>query len=133
LRGAFATRQARGCKVGPVAGLQSEFVDVTSHNLNITATKSNMFIHTGNGADAVVVLGGKNVVDGGGGSNFLTGGTGTDTFFVDARGASQDIWSTVKGFHPGDDATTTPQCGASCQAAPRSVGSMATEPWAPKA
>jgi len=91
--------------VGPVAGLQSEFVDVTSHNLNITATKSNMFIHTGNGADAVVVLSGRNVVDGGGGSNFLTGGTGTDTFFVDTRGASQDIWSTVKGFHFGDDAT----------------------------
>src|SRR6185437_3468315 len=50
--------------------------------------------------------------DGGTGSNFLTGGSGTDTFFVDDRVAIVDIWSTVNGFHAGDAATiwgVTPQ------------------------
>jgi serralysin len=45
------------------------------------------------------------VLDGGIGSNFLTGGSGTDTFFVDDRGASAPIWSTIAGFHTGDAAT----------------------------
>jgi serralysin len=45
------------------------------------------------------------VLDGGTGSNFLTGGSGSDTFFVDDRGHSADIWSTVVGFHAGDSAT----------------------------
>jgi Ca2+-binding RTX toxin-like protein len=52
------------------------------------------------------------VLDGGTASNFLTGGSGTDTFFVDDRGAAADIWSTVVGFHAGDAATiwgVTPQ------------------------
>src|SRR5437868_14515938 len=43
--------------------------------------------------------------DGGTGSNFLTGGSGTDTFFVDDRSPPADIWSTVNGFRAGDDAT----------------------------
>lgn len=45
------------------------------------------------------------MLDGGTGSNFLVGGTGTDTFFVDDRGATTDIWSSVIGFHSGDAAT----------------------------
>jgi hypothetical protein len=45
------------------------------------------------------------VLDGGTGSNFLTGGIGDDTFFVDDRGAAAPIWSTVNNFHPGDAAT----------------------------
>src|ERR1044071_2926371 len=62
--------------------------------------------------DAIAVTSGTNVLDGGTGSNFLVGGSGTDTFFVDDRGASADIWSTVVGFHAGDAATiwgVTPQ------------------------
>ena len=51
------------------------------------------------------MLGGTNVLDGSTGSNFLVGGSGTDTFFVDDRGPSADIWSTVVGFHSGDSAT----------------------------
>jgi serralysin len=52
------------------------------------------------------------VLDGGTGSNFLTGGSGADTFFVDDRAAPADIWSTVNSFDPGDAATiwgVTPQ------------------------
>jgi serralysin len=44
-------------------------------------------------------------LDGGTGSNFLTGGSGTDTFFVDNRGVSADTWSTIVNFHNGDATT----------------------------
>ncbi len=44
------------------------------------------------------------MLDGSTGSNFLVGGTGNDTFFVDDRAAA-DIWSTVVNFHAGDAAT----------------------------
>ena len=45
-----------------------------------------------------------NVLDGGGGSNFLIGASGRDTFFVDERG-SVETWSTIVNFHAGDQAT----------------------------
>ncbi len=90
---------------GPVAGLQTEFIEGTTHSLNIAAVAPNLFIHTGAGNDAIALLNGTNVVDGGSGSNFLSGGTGTDTFFVDDRVAASDIWSTVVNFHTGDAAT----------------------------
>lgn len=90
---------------GPVAGLTSEFITATSDSLNVTVTTPNWFIHTGSGNDAIAVSSGTNVLDGSTGSNFLTGGTGADTFFVDDRGATADIWSTVNNFHSGDSAT----------------------------
>jgi hypothetical protein len=92
---------------GPVAGLDWQLIDVTPDKLNITASVPNAFIHTGSGDDAIDVSGvdGTNVLDGSTGSNFLSGGTGHDTFYVDDRAATQDIWSTVHGFHAGDDAT----------------------------
>jgi hypothetical protein len=96
---------------GPVAGLQSEFISITPDKLNISASTPNWFIHSGSGDDAIAASHGINVLDGGTGSNFLTGG-GTDTFFVDDRAAKADIWSTVVGFHGGDAATiwgVTPQ------------------------
>jgi Ca2+-binding RTX toxin-like protein len=97
---------------GPVPGLQNEYINITSDNLDITSSTPNWFIHSGSGDDAIAVSSGTNVLDGGTGSNFLTGGSGTDTFFVDDRAASADIWSTVVGFHAGDAATiwgVTPQ------------------------
>ena len=90
---------------GPVVGLQNEYISITSDSLNIGVTTPNWFIHSGSGDDAIAVSGGINVLDGGTGSNFLTGGNGTDTFFVDDRVATADIWSTVVGFHAGDAAT----------------------------
>ena len=80
---------------GPVSGLQHEYVGITGDHLNIGVSNDNWFIHSGSGDDAITVHGGTNVLDGGTGSNFLTGGTGRDTFFVDDRAASADIWSTV--------------------------------------
>jgi Ca2+-binding RTX toxin-like protein len=99
---------------GPVSGAHHEYIGITSDHLNIGVSNDDWFIHSGDGDDAIEVHGGTNVLDGGTGSNFLTGGTGAghDTFFVDDRSASTDIWSTVVHFHAGDDATIwglTPQ------------------------
>jgi Ca2+-binding RTX toxin-like protein len=87
--------------------LQWEFIDPISDNLNVTANVPNVFIHTGSGEDAIDVshANGNNVLDGSTGSNFLVGGSGDDTFFVDDRSPSADIWSTVAHFHAGDAAT----------------------------
>jgi beta-glucanase (GH16 family) len=97
---------------GPVSGLQYEYINVTSDNLNISVSTPNWFIHSGSGEDAIAVSSGTNVLDGSTGSNFLTGGSGNDTFFVDDRGPTADIWDTVNNFHVGDAATiwgVTPQ------------------------
>ena len=97
---------------GPVGGLQNQYINITTDNLNISVSTPNWFIHSGSGIDAIQVSSGTNVLDGGTNSNFLTGGGGTDTFFVDDRGPTADIWSTVVGFHAGDAATiwgVTPQ------------------------
>ena len=90
---------------GPVHGLLDQYINVSPDSLNITANGPDYFLHSGSGNDALVVTSGTNVLDGGTGSNFLTGASGNDTFFVDGRGATTDTWSTIKGFHAGDDAT----------------------------
>lgn len=90
---------------GPVAGLDKEIIHITPDNLNVTVGGDNWFIRTGSGTDALAAYGGRNVLDGGTGSNFLSGAWGEDTFFLDARGATEDIWSTVVGFGGGDSVT----------------------------
>jgi len=100
---------------GPVAGIATQMVDISTDSLNITANAPNMFIKTGGGNDAVALKGGTNVVDAGGGSNFLTAGGGFDTFFLDGRAIPQAtsaagpvpgaLWDTIQGFVKGDAAT----------------------------
>jgi hypothetical protein len=92
---------------GPVAGLEHQYINTTSDGLNVSTSVDNWFLHTGSGFDAIAAHGGANVLDGGTNSNFLVGGASDtgDTFFVDDRGPSSDIWSTVVGFHAGDAAT----------------------------
>ncbi len=89
---------------GPVPYLDSQFVYVGSDDLNVAASSPNMFLRTGSGNDALAAFSGNNVLDGGTGSNFLVGGTGQDVFFLDGRGAGV-TWSTVVGFHAGDQVT----------------------------
>ncbi|MFL5283870.1 MAG: SGNH/GDSL hydrolase family protein [Rhodopila sp.] len=89
---------------GPVSGLQQQYINITTDNLNISAVTPNWFIRSGGGEDAIAVSSGTNVLDGGSGSNFLTGGSGTDTFFLDAN-ATATTWSTVNNFHAGDAVT----------------------------
>ena len=91
---------------GPVAGLQHQYIWPSTHKAAIGASTSNVFLHGGSGDDAISVVGGTNVLDGGAGSNFLVGATGSsvDTFFVDGRGGDV-TWSTIVNFHAGDAAT----------------------------
>lgn len=79
--------------------------------MNIAANIPNVFLHGGGvmGGNAIQVLSGQNVIDGGTGSNFLVGGLGfgdenRDTFFLDGRGGGVS-WGTVVNFHPGDAVT----------------------------
>jgi Ca2+-binding RTX toxin-like protein len=90
---------------GPVAGLTSQYINVTPDSLNISVSTPGWFLHSGAGEDAIAVSSGINVVDGSTGSNFLTSGSGTDTFFVDDRAATASIWDTIVNFHVGDSAT----------------------------
>lgn len=99
-------QQALSPYTGPVTGIDNEFVDITPDKLNLTSQSPNVFLHTGSGDDALLALSGTNVLDGGTGSNFLTNGSsGKDTDFVDARGATSDIWSTMNKFISGDSVT----------------------------
>lgn len=92
---------------GPVAGITSEYINITSDKLLITSQTPNAFIHSGSGDDAIDVsqAGGNNILDGSTGSNFLTGGGGNDTFFLDDRNPVADVFSTIVNFHSGDNAT----------------------------
>ncbi len=92
---------------GPVPGLKWQFIKITPDNLNIAALTPNVYIHTGDGNDGINVssAGGNNTLDGEGGSNFLVGGNGNDTFFVNDLDATTPSWTTIEGFHTGDAAT----------------------------
>ena len=92
---------------GPVHGLQWQFIDLSPDNLDIAATTPDSFIYSGLGNDAINVsrAGGNNTLDATGGSNFLVGGSGNDTFYLNDLNPTAPIWSTLVGFHSGDAAT----------------------------
>lgn len=90
--------------------MQWQYINVTPDSLNVTANASSVFIKTGAGNDALNIqaVSGRNVLDGSTGSNFMVGSTNAasqDTFFVDDRAATADIWTTIANAHKGDDAT----------------------------
>ena len=93
---------------GPVNYLQWQYIWNSPDGVAMAGLADNMFLHGGDGADAISAHGGSNVIDGGAGSNFLVGATGadggTDTFFVDGRGGAV-TWSSIVNFHHGDAAT----------------------------
>lgn len=89
---------------GPVAELEKEITLLDRGDIAITAYSDNWFIRTGAGTDAIAASGGINVVDGGTGSNFLSG-QGAETFFLDARGLATATWSTVLALDPRDAVT----------------------------
>lgn len=91
--------------VGPVAGPQQQFINITADSLNITATTPNWFIYSASTIGAMQATGGTNVLDAAAGSEFMTGGTGVDDFYADARTASSTIWDTVTNFHANDAVT----------------------------
>jgi hypothetical protein len=89
------------------SGITQSFIQVTPESLNIVSQSPNSFIVTGAGNDVIDVsqTNGNNIIDIGGGSNFLIGGSGFDSFFVDDRNLTAYAWSTVFNFHAGDNLT----------------------------
>jgi len=90
--------------LGPVRTLQSQFIYDAGGSSVIVSQTPNSFIKSFSGFDAIQLSTGTNVVDAGPGSNFLVGGTGADTFFLDGTHGAI-AWDTIVGFHPGDMAT----------------------------
>jgi hypothetical protein len=91
---------------GPVAGLTCEYVNLTHDNLDIAATCPNCFMYSGDGNDSInVTAGGNNTLDASGRSNFLVGGGGNDTFFLNDLYSTTPIWNTLLNFHTGDAVT----------------------------
>lgn len=92
---------------GPVNYLQSQYIWAGSDSVNVVTSQPNSFVLGGSGNDAIAVSAGSNVLDGGLGSNFLTGATGAhggrDTFFLD--GSTGTTWDTIVNFHAGDSVT----------------------------
>lgn len=92
---------------GPVSGLQRQYILAGNDPAGIAALSNNVFLKGSTGNDALLVTGGSNVLDGGGGSNFLSGATGADggkdNFFVDGRTGT--TWGSILNFHPGDAMT----------------------------
>ena len=93
---------------GPVDYLRQQFIWSGNDAVAISAAVPSAFLKGGASGDALMAQGGQNVLDGGGGSNFLIGANGADggkdVFFVDSREAVE-TWSTVVNFHVGDLAT----------------------------
>ncbi len=83
--------------VGPVNSLGSMFILLGTDDVVLASGAPNVFLRTDAGNDALSVTAGQNVMDGGTGSNFMTGGIGVDDFFVDARNAPSETWSTMVG------------------------------------
>ena len=101
------TTSAGDSYTGPVAGLDYQCIDINPDSLNITSSVPNAFIHSGAGMDGINVsaANGNNILDGATNSNFLIGGTGNDTFYMDDRNPTSPIFSTIVNFHGGDNAT----------------------------
>jgi Ca2+-binding RTX toxin-like protein len=99
---------------GTVAGVQNQYIDINTTNLDITAITPNAFIQTGTGNDALQALSGRNILDAGGGSNVLVGGPGgQDTFLATVADGTNtgkvpanqpSLIDLIKDFHAGDDA-----------------------------
>ena len=88
---------------GPIAGIQNEYININTTNLDITAITPNAFIQSGSGNDTLEAFYGRNVLDAGGGSNVLVGGVGgIDTFIADISGGGS-LTDLIKDFHINDD------------------------------
>ncbi|MFL5252066.1 MAG: NF038122 family metalloprotease, partial [Rhodopila sp.] len=102
-----STQEAGTPYTGSASDVTQSIILVTPDNLHIVAEKPDSFIRTGGGDDTIDVsqTNGNNILDGGGGSNFLIGGSGIDTFSIDDGSLTTDVWSTVFNFHSGDSLT----------------------------
>ena len=86
---------------GPVGYLNNQFIYDSADPAVIFAGATSSFVKSLSGFCAIQLAGGRNVVDAGPGSNFITGGNGDDTFFLDGTHGAV-TWNTIQNFHPGD-------------------------------
>ena len=105
LGGLTSTSAGQGVN-GSSIGLQQQFNWSSADSSAIRSNVGNTSVTGGSAADAIQVVAGVNVVNGGAGSNFLVGGTGAgsqDNFYMDGRAGAN--WDTIVNFHAGDIAT----------------------------
>jgi Ca2+-binding RTX toxin-like protein len=86
----------------PIPGVQIdyEFLGAATGEVAV-GTDSNDFFNLLGGDDAAAGGAGADILDGGIGSNFLSGNAGTDTFFLDGRGGTT-TWSTITDWSAGE-------------------------------
>ncbi len=87
------------------AGLSNQMTWSSADSVAIAANGGSSDIVGGSASDGLQALGGVNVLDGEGGSNFFVGGTGAgsqDYFYMDGRAGA--TWDTIVNFHSGDQA-----------------------------
>ena len=89
---------------GPVNYIQAQYIYDSAQPTAIVAQAPGVYIKNFIATAAIQVQSGNNVIDAGLGSNFMIGGSGADSFFMDARGATP-AWNTIANFHAGDVAT----------------------------
>ena len=89
---------------GPINYLQAQYIYDSAQPATIVADTPGIYIRNLVANAAISLQSGRNVVDAGTGSNVLIGGSGTDSFFLDARGATPGS-NTIANFHAGDVAT----------------------------
>jgi hypothetical protein len=90
---------------GKTPGVTAQFIDLTPDNIGITGLKPNLLMMTATGNDAQAAQGGTNILSGGSGTDTFVGGTGAgsqDTFLSDLSGGKTD--TTIFNFHTGDNA-----------------------------
>lgn len=78
-----------------VLGGRSNVVTTTGGDAHVQAGAGQAVVHTGGGNDTLSATGWWNLLDGGGGTNELQGGSGHDTFVLNAPGVGYDR---VSGF-----------------------------------
>jgi len=115
LGGAVTTQAGAAAELasgpGPGFAAGQSTLDVSS-----AATTPDVFILAGGGFDLCSINtsagGGNNILDAGAGSDFLTGGSGDNQFYLDARSLVLNQWDTISDGHAGDGITcwgVTPQ------------------------
>ena len=95
---------AVGSAAGGPSYLQWRYIDAGPDQVAISSATPNTFLRGGSGLKALQVTNGRNILDGGTGSSFLTGGSGNDTFFVDTFYGTP-VADTIRNFHAGDAVT----------------------------
>lgn len=88
-------------------GLLYQWIDTSSDAVIVGSNFGDFIVLQGTGNKAVDAAGGADVIDGGTGSTFVSGGVAgdADTFFLDGR-ASGVSWSTITDFELGRDKVT---------------------------